>query len=496
MRLLIAMMKHETNTFSPIRTDWQRFVDWGAYLGPDVVKAYRGTAMPIGAYLALAEEEGAEIVTPIAAEAMPSGPVEAEAYRRLTEPILEAVAQGGIDAVLLDLHGAMVAEHEPDGEGALLAAIRRLAPGLPIAVTCDLHANLTERMVANCTALIGYKTYPHTDMHIVGRQIGQVLLDSLHGRVRPVMAWGNRPLLAQTLRMGTADEPMKSLVEAARQAETGAILAATVFGGFPLADMPDAGLSAIIVADGDRAAAEAVRDRLLGQAWAARDDFLYRGEPLDQAVARAGRIEQGPVLLLDHADNCGSGGTQDVMTVIEAVLRQGLEDVAVGAVWDPAAVQVLQAAGIGKTVTLALGGNTDMPSIGLPGRPLTVTGKVKLLSDGEWICRGPMYTGVKVMLGPTAVLDTGKVEIVITSLHHEPWDIGIFTSVGIDPRTKRYLVLKSRIHYRAGFEALAKATITCDGDGVTTSDNDRLRFERLRRPIYPLDRANRWEDGP
>ena len=154
----------------------------------------------------------------------------------------------------------------------------------------------------------------------------------------------------------------------------------------------------------------------------------------------------------------------------------------------------MQAAGIGKTVTLALGGKKDMPSIGLPGRPLTVTGKVKLLSDGEWICRGPMYTGVKVMLGPTAVLDTGKVEIVITSLHHEPWDIGIFTSVGIDPRTKRYLVLKSRIHYRAGFAALAKATITCDGDGVTTSDNDRLCFERLRRPIYPLDRANRWED--
>jgi microcystin degradation protein MlrC len=495
MRLLIAMMKHETNTFSPIRTDWQRFVDWGAHLGPDVVKAYRGTAMPIGAYIDLAEQAGAELVTPIAAEAMPSGPVAAEAYQRLTEPILEAIAKGGIDAALLDLHGAMVAEHEPDGEGALLEAIRRLAPGLPIAVTCDLHANLTERMVANCTALIGYKTYPHTDMHIVGRQIGRVLLDSLHGEVHPVMAWGNRPLLAQTLRMGTVDEPMKSLVEAAREAETGSILAATVFGGFPLADMPDAGLSAIVVADRDRLAAEHVRDRLLDQAWTGRDEFLYRGEKLAQAVARAGRIEDGPVLLLDHADNCGSGGTQDVMTVIEEVLRQGLEDVAVGAVWDPAAVQAMQAAGIGRTVTLQLGGKTDMPSIGLAGRPLTVTGKVKLLSDGEWICRGAMYTGVKVMLGPTAVLDTGKVEIVITSLHHEPWDLGIFTSVGIDPRIKRYLVLKSRIHYRAGFAALAKATITCDGDGVTTSDNDRLRFERLRRPIYPLDRANRWEDG-
>ncbi len=130
-------------------------------------------------------------------------------------------------------------------------------------------------MVANCTALIGYKTYPHTDMHIVGRQIGRILLDSLAGKCRPVMAWGNRPLLAQTLRMGTADEPMKSLAEAARAAETGPILAATVFGGFPLADMPDAGLSAIIVADGDRPVAEQVRDTLLDRAWAGRDEFLY-----------------------------------------------------------------------------------------------------------------------------------------------------------------------------------------------------------------------------
>jgi microcystin degradation protein MlrC len=495
MRLLIAMMKHETNSFSPIPTDWQRFLDWGVQRGPDVVAAYRGTAMPIGAYLDLAETAGAEIVTPIAAEAMPSGIVAAEAYRRLTEPILEAVA-GGIDGALLDLHGAMVSEGEPDGEGALLAAMRRLAPDLPIAVTCDLHANLTALMVDNCTALIGYKTYPHTDMHVVARQVGQILLDALAGRVRPVMEWGNRPLLAQTLRMGTADEPMRSLMAAARAAETGKILAATLFGGFPMADLPEAGLSAIIIADSDRAAAATVRDRLLAQAWDSRETFVYRGEPLERAVTRAREIGQGPVLLLDHADNCGSGGTQDVMSVLAEVLRQELEDVAVATIWDPAAVQILQRAGIGAQITLQLGGRTAMPALGLEGRPLTVTGKVKLLSDGEWICRGPMYTGVKVMMGPTAVLDLGRVEIVITSRHHEPWDLGVFTSVGIDPTAKRYLLLKSRIHYRAGFAGMARATFLCDGEGVTTSDNDQLTYRHLRRPIYPLDRANHWpEDG-
>jgi microcystin degradation protein MlrC len=498
MRLVIAMMKHETNTFSPIRTDWQRFVDWGAYLGADALKAYEGTGMPMAAYIDLAREAGAEIVTPVAAEAMPSGPVTADAYDRMSDAILEAVAKG-CDAALLDLHGAMVAETTEDGEGTLLERIRALAPGLPIAVTCDLHANLSDRMARNCTALIGYKTYPHVDMYAVGKQVGTILLRAMKGEVRPVMAWGRRPLLAQTLRMGTDDEPMKSLIAATRAAESKGLLAATVFGGFPMADTPAAGLSAICVADGDPAAAKAATADLLDTAWRQRDDFLYRHRPLGEAVAEAkalGAEAKGPVLLLDHADNVGSGGTEDVMTVIAEVLRQGLDGVAVAAVRDPAAVAAMQKAGVGATVTLRLGGRSDMPSIGLSGAPLEVTGKVRALSDGEWVVRGPMYTGVTVRMGPSAVLDTGKVEIVIVSHHHEPWDQGVFTSLGIDPKRKRFLLLKSRIHYRAGFAPLAAATITCDGDGVTTSNNDLLRFAKVRRPIYPLDRLNTPpEDG-
>jgi microcystin degradation protein MlrC len=350
-------------------------------------------------------------------------------------------------------------------------------------------------MVRNCTALIGYKTYPHVDMREVGEQVGRILLAALEGKVRPVMEWGRRPLLAQTLRMGTDDEPMRSLIAAAREAERRGMLAATVFGGFPMADIEAAGLSAICVADGDAEAARREVEALLARAWERREEFVYPHEPLDRALARAKAIGAsgdgaGPVLLLDHADNVGSGGTEDVMTVIREVMRAGLEDVAVAAVCDPAAVTEMARAGVGATVTLALGGRTDMPSIGLEGEPLTVTGRVRTLSDGEWVVRGPMYTGVKVSMGPSAVLDTGKVQIVVVSRHHEPWDQGVFTSLGIDPRSKRYLLLKSRVHYRAGFAPIARATITCDGEGVTTSDNTRLDFRNLRRPIYPLDRIN------
>ena len=268
------------------------------------------------------------------------------------------------------------------------------------------------------------------------------------------------------------------------------VLAATVFGGFPMADIPDAGTSAIVVTDGNMNLAEAERDAILDEAWRRRDDFVYRHEPLGEAVGRAKQMSDGPVMLLDHADNCGSGANQDVMTVIAEVLRQELDDVIVGAVWDPEAVQDMQRAGVGNTVTLKLGGKTDMPAIGLKGKPLTLTGTVKVLTDGRWIVRGPMYTGVPVNMGPSAVLDVGRMQIVIVSRHHEPWDRGVFTSVGIEPEHHRYILLKSRIHYRAGFGDLPKATVTLDGDGVTTSDNDKLTFVNVRRPIFPLDRIN------
>lgn len=492
MKFLIAMMKHETNTFSPVPTDLKRFRDWGLHEGEAVVRAYKGTNHPTGAFLDIAAEIGAEVVTPVAAEAMPSGYVQREAYDYLSDRIVDVVAEGGLDAALLDLHGAMVAEHEPDGEGGLLERIRAIAPELPIAVTFDMHGNMTQRIIDNATVINGYKSYPHTDMYVSGMQAGRALVRALRGEVAPVIAWGQVPILAQTLRMGTADEPMKTMQELCRAEERDpAILAASVFGGFPMADIPDAGLSAIVVADRERAKADAACGRLLDAAWARKDDFVYRHEPLAQAVARAKGLTEGPVVLLDHADNVGSGGTSDSMAVIEELLRQGLQDVAVAAVWDPAAVKVMMAAGVGAEVTLDLGGKTDMPSIDARGKPLRLTGKVRRLSDGEWVVRGPMYTGSCVTTGPTALFETGGLSIVVTTLHHEPWDLGIFTAIGLDPHHCRYLLLKSRIHYRAGFAPLAKSTITLDGVGVTTSDNSLLKFQNVRRPIYPLDEMQR-----
>lgn len=487
MRIVIALMSHETNTFSPVPTPIERFGARGAVFGNQAREAYRGTNTGFAAFLDLAEAEGAEIATPVAANAPPSGPVEAAAHERFCGEILAEVAKG-CDACFLDLHGAMVTETTDDGEGELLKRIRAAAPGLPIAVALDLHANLTGDMVDNATAITGYMTYPHIDMYETGRRAGEIVLRAMKGEVDPIMVWGNRPMLPHTLRMGTDDQPMGSLVSRAAEAEAGGeVLAASVFGGFPLADIHDAGLSVVVVSDGEVATGRDLARSLLDTAWERRADFVWRSEPLDRSIARAKAFDAGPVLLLDHADNCASGGTEDTTAVLAEIIRQGLEDVAVFAIFDPEAVGEMIAAGVGAEVTIRLGGKIAMPSIGRKGEPLEVSGRIRALTDGEFVVRGPMYTGVTQSMGRTAVVDTGKVEIVVISRHNEPFDLGVFRSVGIEPTERKFLMLKSRIHYRAGFAPIARHTIACDGVGVTSSDNHLFTFEKVRRPIYPLD---------
>jgi microcystin degradation protein MlrC len=391
----------------------------------------------------------------------------------------------------------MVSETTADGEGTLLRRLRQIAPDLPIAISLDLHANLTDAIVDNCTVAVGYKTYPHLDMYDAGRHAGELLVRSLNGEIDPVMVWGSRPILAQTLRMGHEDEPMGPLIEMARQREADGLLAASVFGGFPLADIWHAGLSVLTIADGDRAAAETVRDEILDAAWAERDEFLFDAEPLADTITSAGAMEEsGPIILLDHADNAASGGTQDTTAVLAEVLRQGLSEVAMFGICDPEAIEAMTAAGVGAELTLDLGGKVDMPTIGRTGEPLGVTGRVNALTDGSFTVTVPMGRGTQADMGPTGVLEItavgdvpakGRVQVVVCSRNVEPWDPGCFRSVGIEPTEQRYLILKSRIHYRAGFSDISVRDIPCNGVGVTSSDNSLFTFESVRRPIYPLD---------
>ena len=281
MRLLIAMMKHETNTFSPVPTPLARFGNGpGPLYGEAAIRAYRGTGTGLGAYLDLAAREGAEIVLPIAAGAPPSAPGRG---RRLCRDHRADLRGGGGGRVRR--HHARPARrdgHESleDGEGQFLKRLRAIDPKTPIAVSLDMHANLYDEIIANATVVTGYRTYPHIDTYETAWRAGEILLRAIRGEVRPVMAWGNVPMLPHVMRQGTDDHPNKELQHRCAAMNAEGALAASLFTGFPHADITNAGLSAVVVTDGDRELAERLRDELLDRAWVEREAFVYQIEPL------------------------------------------------------------------------------------------------------------------------------------------------------------------------------------------------------------------------
>jgi len=498
MRVLIAQMSHETNTFSPVPTPLARFTRFSPGEaqppeGEEALALLRGTGTCVGGYIAACEAAGVQFDMGIAAAAPPSGAVHDDAFDAMTAKIIGAIDTGH-DAVMLDLHGAMVTQSHEDGEGELLRRLRAVHPNVPLCVALDMHANLYEDIVSLSTIITGYHTYPHIDTRETAQRAGELLIETVRGKHRPVMVWGRLPMLPHVMRQGTDDHPNRQLQARAAQMESEGALSVALFTGFPHADISNAGLSVVVVSDGDEAQALAWRDELLDRAWGDREAFVYKLEPLSESVARAKRAAQeegeGPVILLDHYDNTASGGTMDTTEVLAEILRQDLDDVAAFGIFDPDAVEAMIAAGVGARISLEIGGKTAMPSIPRQSKPLPVNGIVKLISDGRFIASGPMNHGAQMQMGRCAVLDTGKVEIVIVSRHVEPFDPGCFNSVGIIPERKRFVMLKSRIHYRAGFKTMARELVECAGVGVCTSDYSELDFQNVRRPVYPLDNIN------
>ena len=496
--ILIARLNHETNTFSPVPTPLAAF---GPLWGEAAYHDQKGARTAMGAFLDIMEAlPDCIIVTPVVAMANPSGTVDAQAYDAACAAILAAV-EAGCDAILLDLHGAMVTAQADDGEGALLEQIRRIAPDVPLCVALDLHGNVTQKMIDHSDIIVGFKTYPHVDMAETGAHAGRLLVEMLEKRSAPVIAWRQLPLLSHTLLSNTSTaSAMQRAVDAARAAETEpGILAATVMAGFSLADFKDAGMSVVVVGEGDTARADAVAARLARQIWDEKDGFVYVSAPLADSMRLA--LEQadgpgtGPVLLLDHSDNVMSGGTCDTMDVLQAALLAGLTGIAVGPLADPAAVARMLSAGVGATLTLELGNKTALPAQGLHKQPMVLSGTVRAISDGNFCVTGPIYTGSVVRMGRTVLFDIGAAQIVVTEERVEPYDQGVFTCVGVVPAHQRFLLLKSRMYCRPVFRPLGKGLVECDSDsgGPTSSNYALFPFQKIRRPIYPLDRTVQWD---
>ncbi len=491
MRCVVALVQHETNTFSPLPTPLSAFAGGSGRTTPpkgdEAVDQYGSADFAFAAMLDAAKARGAEVSVPIAAYAEPSGRVTDAAFDAIATAVCNEIATG-CDAVLLDLHGAMVTETFDDGEGELLNRIRQVDAKVPIGVALDFHTNLTRDMAANATVIDGYRTYPHVDMYQTGERAARSLFRIMDENLSTRTCWQTLPMLTHMIRQTPARQPMKDIMDLAiAAADSGRVMNASVFGGFPLADVPCAAFGVLIIEPEDGNQGEDLVNDLCRMAWQRRADFIFEPEDLTRSVERAAGLTDYPVVLADHGDNCGAGGSADDLTVLEEMLRQGLANIAAGPVWDPEAVGQMVKVGEGASIKLHVGGKTVVPSIGQTGHGLQLEGVVAKITDGRFAITGPMQTGLVVDLGRTAVLETPVLELVVSEERWEPYDTGCFTHAGIDPTQKNYILLKSRQHFRAGFEGLARHIILAAGPGVCGSDYSQFKFSNLTRPVYPID---------
>ena len=487
-RVLTGRFMHETNTFSVQKTDMALWRRRDFHRDNEIPVAFRGTRSALGATFEAADKYGWTLIHPVSANANPSGIVTDDAFEQIGGMILDAAErQGPIDGVLLHLHGAMVVDSYEDGEGELLARLRKkLGPEVPIVVTLDLHANVTQRMADNASALIAFRTYPHIDQYERAWQGAQLLERAMAGEVRPRTVIARRPMLYGLDRGRHQAGPMADLIGRGEALEeAGEVLAVSICAGFSRSNIRDVGPSVTVTVDGNGPRGLQIAEEFMDHAWATRDYQSFTLLSVADAVARAKEGKHGdrPLVVADYTDNPGGGGYGDATAFLKGLVEAQVERVAFHAICDPEAAEEGMRAGIGPA-TLVLGGKTD-PAMG--GGPLTLTGEVTHLSNGKFIAYGPMGGGLERDYGPSMVFRVGLIDIIVITNNGQAVDLAQFTSLGLDPTRYTTVAVKSMQHFRAAFEEIAREVILVDTGALCSEIYTPELFDKVRRPVWPLD---------
>jgi microcystin degradation protein MlrC len=485
--ILIAGFQHETNTFAPSKANYENFERGEGHPAMPrgaAMLGLRDVNLPAGGFIRAAEAAGWQLVPVLWAGASPSAHVSADAYERIAGEIVAAAQQGGFDAVYLDLHGAMVSEAFDDGEGELLARVRRaVGAAVPVVASLDLHANVTERMLANADALVAYRTYPHVDMAETGARAA-ALLRQLFERGAPFARAVRRlPFLIPINGMCTLLEPARSMYAQLGDAEGGAVTSLSFAPGFPAADFPECG--PVIWGYGEdahavEAAVNALYERMLADEAQWQVPFLTPDAAVAEALrlaADATRAQAGPVVIADTQDNPGAGADSNTAGMLRALVAANAQDAAVGLLFDPAAAAAAHTAGVGAALELTLGGKSGVRG----DEPFTGRFEVVALSDGRCRYDGPMMHGMQVELGPVACLRIGGVLVAVSSTKAQMLDRNLYRVAGIEPERMKILVNKSSVHFRADFEPIARAVLVAKAPGPMVADPADLPWKHLKR---------------
>jgi len=487
-RVLSAEIAHETNTFSRIPTDEQAFRNGHFLIGDDAIAERGKQNTELAGFLDIVGKYDWHLDHILSANAVPAGKVTTAAYNWLADPIIEAAKANRYDGILLGLHGAMVTDAYEDGEGELLRRLRAVVGDeIPIAITLDLHANVSEQMCKLADIIVSYKTYPHIDMRDSARQAGEILQRCLKGEINPQTIRVSRPMLEEVNGGRTDVGPMIEWIAAARDWELRPdAYAVSINGGFASADISEVGPTVLVTAEGDMDGHRAFAEGIADDIWNRRHEVLNDYLEVDSAATIAKQFDStdGPLVIADYADNPGAGSYGDSTNLLRALLNAGVTDACFGPMVDGAAVQQLYQHEIGEQVQVQLGGKID-PSYG--GGPLDLVVELVSKSDGYYIGAGKMIGGLQGSFGPTVVIRIKGIEILVTTLAQQMLDLQQFKAFGIMPESKQVVALKSMQHFRADFEAIAGRVIVCDSGALCTPNYQRLEYRNVVRPIFPLD---------
>jgi microcystin degradation protein MlrC len=496
-RIAIAGLQHETNTFAPSKANYQAFEAGGGWpalaFGAPILAAVAGANIPIAGAIEALLSDGHELVPLVWGAASPSAQVTTDAFERIVGEMIARLKQAGkIDGVYLDLHGAMVTEQHDDGEGEILRRIRAVVGDrVPIVASLDLHANVTRAMMQFADALTIYRTYPHVDMAATGLRAALMLLDLLNTGQNYAKAFVQFDFLTGIPSQCSFIEPCKSLFDllASIERQSGAKLSFAP--GFPMADFPECGMSAMAYHT-DAARAQAALAQFAQAVRDAEPQFVMNLLSPEDAVRRA--IDRGvvgaPVVLADTQDNPGAGGNGDTVGLLDALLRARAPNAVLGLLIDPANATRAAEVGVGNSADFALGATS-----GVAGHePLRARLKVLRLGDGQFTCTGPMFKGFRMNLGPMALLEHDGVKVVLASRKCQAADQQMFRHVGIEPIQQRLIALKSSVHFRADFEPIAKEVLVVRAPGPALADPVDFAWTRLRpgirmRPLGPIFEA-------
>ena len=483
-RIAIGGFQHETNTFAPSLATLAEFEtgdEWPELTtGSGLPDRVRGMNLPIAGFIDEAERSGHLLLPTTWGSAPPSSYVTEHAYEHIARLILDGLrAVRPFDAVYLCLHGAMVAEHLEDGEGELLRRVRSLVGAdIPVVASLDFHSNTTPEMMERASALVGYRTYPHIDMADTGRRTARYLGGLLKGSGAVHKAFRQLPFMIPLTWQCTTSEPMRSIIAMRDELEGAEVPSLTVTAGFPAADIHHCGPS-LFGYGRSRAAVERAIDKIAREIERRESEFEGVLHSPDDGVRRAIEIASAasrPVVIADTQDNPGAGGDSDTNGMLRALVSHDAPRAALGMMVDPEAALAAHAVGAGSAINIALGGKS-----GIPGdAPFEAEFKVEQVGDGQFAGTGPMYGGAHMNLGPMASLRIRDIRILVGSRKAQLADQAMYRHCGIEPTTRKIIVNKSSVHFRADFEPIASEVLICLAPGPMAADPGALPWTRLR----------------